>query len=193
METITKTENPASLAVSDPVTAEQINQAFEQTLLALKSVAQATREFSMKCVVTGELLKAKKAEFPPRGGWLEWLEKNCPDISRNTADRLMKIADYCSGGNIMPPLPERISSVRDLHEALFPKEPEDKENGKPAEQPSRVVAALSRFWGAITRRPPNTWDEMERTEFLTDLAERERIRKENGWDLPVIDVEEVKP
>ena len=53
--------------------------------------------------------------------------------------------------------------------------------------PSKVVAALSRFWGAITRRPPEQWDEMERGEFLTDYAARKAIIEKNGWK--VIDVE----
>lgn len=196
METITQTEKPAGSVLSQSVTAEQINQAFELAVSSLKDVAEKTREFVIRCVTAGELLKTKRAEFPPRAGWYDWLEKNCPDVSRRTCDRLIHIANLyrSDASGMMPALPDRLSSVEDLYLALKGAAEENAGNentgGKSTEPaPSRVVAALSRFWGAITRRPPATWDEIERSEFLTDLAEREKIRKENGWDLPSIDVD----
>lgn len=41
----------------------------------------------------------------------------------------------------------------------------------------------------VRPNPPAKWGERERSEFLLDLAERELIRKRQGWDLPAIDVE----
>lgn len=53
--------------------------------------------------------------------------------------------------------------------------------------PSKLQAALFRFWRAIRNRPPEKWEREERQEFLLDLAERERLRKKQGWELPCIE------
>lgn len=64
------------------------------------------------------MLSKKRAEFGPRKVWLEWLSENCPDISRQTADRFMGIYElYFSHGDTMA-LPKRIDSVRGLYEDM---------------------------------------------------------------------------
>ena len=57
-----------------------------------------------------------------------------------------------------------------------------------AKPPSKICVAIARFWGAIKHRGPDDWDGEERQTFLTDLAERESIRRKQGWQLPAIDV-----
>jgi hypothetical protein len=189
METITTTSKPTGQPLNECVTAEQINHAMQRALDSLAAVAQSTREFLLHCVVAGELLKKKREEFPPRAGYLEWLAANCPNISQPTAHRLMAISDlYYSSGNNMA-LPDRLDSVRALYDVLKPPAKDEKKPGGKSDTsaPSRVIAALSRFWLTITRRPPESWDEMERQEFLMDLAAREAIRRKQGWK--TIDVE----
>lgn len=188
METIITTGNFSGGAV----TAAQINEAFELAKGALKDVSDKTREFAMRCIVVGELLKAKRDELAPARVWSEWLETNCPEISRMTSHRLISIAEanIVSGG--IQTLPDRLSSVRELYESLkgVAAETPEKENAGGKETPpapSKICSAIARFWGAITRRPPEQWDEMERGEFLTDYAARKAIIEKQGWK--VIDVE----
>jgi hypothetical protein len=195
MEIITNTNKPAGTSLIDEqVTAEEINLAFAATLSALKCVASATRDFAKECIHTGTLLRDKRAEFPPRGGWVDWLENHCPEISRMTAHRLITISEtvtvkndvvaYVSGGRRME-LPDRLSSVREFHESLFPAlladESRQPSTGEQKQSTSKLVSVMARFWGAITRRPPESWDELERHEFLIDLAERDKIRRKQGW------------
>lgn len=167
-----------------------INNLFEGVKDALRGVAEQTRVFAARCVECGNALEQKKAGMM-FGEWLPWLETNCPEISHDTAARLMSIAkNYTDAAT----LPDRIESVRGLY-LVLKKSAETTEGGTPATapetpaKPSKICSAIARFWGAIKRHQPECWHAEERQEFLTDLAERERIRRKQGWELPPIDVE----
>jgi len=188
MDTISKTDSGTERLVG-PITAEDINRAFDNSLEELSAFGQSSQELFKSWVIVGRLLAAKRKEFPPRAGWYEWLATNCTDISRQTCDRLMGIAELYRSNPSGIKLDVQCRSIEGLYLAMKGQTETPTKEKSDTPPPSRVIASLARFWTAITRRPASEWDETERSEFLTDLAERERIRKENGWDLPTIDVE----
>lgn len=175
------------------ITASEISGAYLAAIGALVEVGKAAHIFAEKCEKVGGMLLKKKQETA--GGWLAWLEANCPEISARTAQRLIKIhqimADASRGTHKLE-LPARLDSIRGLYDALQadkngPEETQTKT--KQETKPSPLISALSGFWRVITKRPPEKWEAEERQEFLIDLAEREKVRRKNGWDMPVIEID----
>lgn len=186
-----------SLAFSGAdITPEQITNAYLDAIEGLLAVGKATIRFAERCVFAGNLLRAKKA-FLGYGDWEKWMAEKCPEVSPSTIKRLIRISKIVEEklGNrpdavdlAKLPLPERLKSVEGLYDALR-ETAEEEPSDKPTPTPSRLKAAISGFWKAITKNPPEKWDGEERKEFLVDLAGRERIRRERGWELPVFDIE----
>lgn len=59
---------------------------------AHKAVVAAQQTSLQHAITAGTTLRACK-EAIPHGEWTEWLEKNCPDISEETARLYMRLAD----------------------------------------------------------------------------------------------------
>jgi hypothetical protein len=71
--------------------AEQINRTYEESVaLATQAKDQATTAIT-KALECGNLLLQQKAALQ-HGGWLEWLDANCPQIDERTARRYMGLA-----------------------------------------------------------------------------------------------------
>jgi hypothetical protein len=71
--------------------AEQINRTYEESVaLATQAKDQATTAIT-KALECGQLLLQQKAALK-HGGWLEWLDANCPQISEQTARRYMALS-----------------------------------------------------------------------------------------------------
>src|SRR5262245_16846546 len=59
---------------------------------AHKEVVAAQQTSLQHAITAGTTLRACKDAIP-HGEWTEWLEKNCPDISEETARLYMRLAD----------------------------------------------------------------------------------------------------
>lgn len=71
--------------------AEQINRSFEESVaLATQAKDQATTAIN-KALECGQLLLQQKAALK-HGGWLEWLDANCPQLNERIARRYMALA-----------------------------------------------------------------------------------------------------
>ncbi|MBE2180295.1 MAG: hypothetical protein IAE97_07470 [Chthoniobacterales bacterium] len=184
----TPTTSSGNAAVTT-VTAAEISEAYAKAAHSLVGVATASEQFVAACVTAGSMLRAKRDEI--KTDWLRWLAENCPEISQPTASRLMTISARYSRGN-SPQLPDRLSSIRALYDTLQETAEAGKKNDKAkavkkdnaASAAKAIKNAISGFWEAVTKRPPKDWSEDERYGFLTDLAAREKIRDEHGWQLP---------
>ena len=171
------------------VTAGDINSAYYSALGSLKVCVDKATEFVERCAYTGKLLTAKK-EAVGHGNWLAWLTENCPEISRKTAHRLMVIWKMKEEANVSRvrhlEITKPISSIYEVYCLLKSSEGELEVEGQetepsttPPAPPSKIAAAIARFWGAISRRPPEKWDKEERSGFLEDVRERARLIREN--------------
>jgi len=172
------------------VNVEEIRGSYDRTVTALKTVALASHEFFVSCVETGQLLAAKREEYRDKSGWLEWLRREVPEISQPTASRLMAIAASYFSGNTSPALPDRLSSIRALHDALKATAEEDKDASPKTVRTAAVKTTKTdgiffRLFRMISRPALAT---PEQQAFITNTAEAVRLCEERGWKLPTIDV-----
>jgi hypothetical protein len=56
-----------------------------------KAVVEANQTSLQHAIAAGQMLRACKDSMP-HGEWIDWLAKNCPDISERTAQLYMKLA-----------------------------------------------------------------------------------------------------
>lgn len=180
------------------ITAEEINRlALELGELGNQLVETGVAMVT-KGIQLGEALTIKKAEIDrlQPGTWVMWCAENLEFSERSIrnyrnlyADR-QRVADGIESG--------QVTSLRTAIALLSSDEGgkwETKHFGAipEKEQTTKLGRVMAKFWSVFHRTPLTKWGDRERDEFLVDLAERERIRKQQGWNLPTIDVEEVKP
>ena len=184
-----------------PATPSEINGAFWAGLAGLDSIAKTSSEVVDNFARAGCMLQLKRKDFKSRNAWLDWLAINCPDISLRTSDKLVSIADSIQRfGAAQIAIPQRLSYIQAVHESLVfsaitsseqygSASQEDKDRERDISAIRKVKTAISAFWKALSKRPPEIWQQEEREDFLIDLAQRDKIRQENGWELPPIDIE----
>jgi hypothetical protein len=108
------TSAEAALATETKHRVKQLRQAWRVTLDANKRAGIATIAFGLFCVETREW--GRRTKQLPHGEFLDWLSKNCPDISRPTAYRWINLAEgICDALQISHG--EKFDDIL-LHEAL---------------------------------------------------------------------------
>lgn len=179
-----------TLLPPDQITPDELNAKAAELGKEGAKLAQTAAKMVEIAIDLGGMLEAKAAQVERAGGsWLKWQEAHL-SFSRQSADnysrlyrRRDEISEALQGG--------MVSSLRQAL-AILSKEPGLETpllpgidllpaSGKAAPQ---IGSYFKSFWRAIAKHPPETWGEGEKSEFLIDLAERERIRKEKGWELP---------
>lgn len=200
MQSTITTRTDQGTEITDNVTVGDIEIAYGAVVASLDAVLTKAGEFVVRCVNAGKLLSRKKGEVG-QGNWTPWLLENCPNIKERTAQRLMKIYEMAKASHrtdleIQAPL----TSIRAVYELLLDDEKkpsststaltqEEKDELREASLIQKVKSTLASFWGVCAKRPPEKWKQEEKQAFLRDLADREQIRRERGWELPAIDIE----
>lgn len=79
--------------------AEQINLAFEQSVALASQAKDQAATAVTKAFECGQLLLQQKAALK-HGGWIEWLDANCPQIGERTARKYMSLAKRNHGSDL---------------------------------------------------------------------------------------------
>ncbi len=184
------------------ISADEINQlAIELGELGntLVDVGVATVR---KALEVGEALTIKKAEIDrdAPGTWVAWCAENLKFTYRSAVTYRDLYADVKRVSHGLET--GDITSLRTAMALVYKERGTDKpvetvqcygavKEPEEAPDPSlaKMKGALDRFRSWLFKNPDKSWTPKVRDEFLIDLAGRERIRRQNGWDLPVIDVE----
>jgi len=150
-----------------------------------------------KYLEIGEALTTKKSEvdkFTP-GAWVSWCNENL-NFSKDSEERYRSL--FRNSARVRKGLEDgEIVSLRTAIAVIEQEAAEGGDDGKPSTKPAKAEEmvepttklgrAMAKFWSVIHRNPPEKWNSDERNDFLIDLAEREGLRRKQGWK--VIDVE----
>jgi hypothetical protein len=86
--------NPKSNTIKEPSELKQLacelRESYESLAGLTKAVREKSREALAEAILCGQKLKRTKELVGP-GGWVRWLQENCPQISRQTALKWMKL------------------------------------------------------------------------------------------------------
>lgn len=138
-----------------------------------------------KALELGESLTHKKAEIDrvSPGTWQAWCSENIDFSDRHNrnyralyADR-QRVAVAIAAGEVT----SLRTAIAILGSDANDEKTEIKSYGATPVKQSKLGRAMAKFWTAIHRRPPESWDKIERADFLIDLSEREKIRIQQGW------------
>ena len=101
------TPNTTKLSAADLAkNARIINEAHKEVVTAQQTSLQ-------HAITAGTTLRACKDTIP-HGEWTEWLEKNCPDISEETARLYMRLADPKNADKLEEAAEQNGNAVADL-------------------------------------------------------------------------------
>lgn len=154
----------------------------------------------------GELLTLKKADLDKTnpGTWVEWCNENLV-FSKDSEERYRKLSLHSARvrNGIESGVVTSIRTACAMIASDFDEMSSDKGGIPTASTPPaderpdpalrKLQSAIGRWTGWLFRNPVEKWTPEVREEFLIDLAGRERTRRKNGWDLPVIDVDSENP
>jgi len=71
----------------------ELRDSYEAVAGLIKCAKQKRREALAEAILCGQRLKRAK-ELVGCGGWVRWLQENCPQISRQTALKWMKLGSH---------------------------------------------------------------------------------------------------
>ncbi len=71
----------------------ELRESYETVAGLIKFAREKSREALAEAILCGQKLKRAK-ELVGAGGWVRWLQENCPQISRQTALKWMKLGSH---------------------------------------------------------------------------------------------------
>ena len=97
VKTATNKINTKSNTIKEPSELKQLacelRESYETVAGLIKSAREKNREALAEAILCGQKLKRARELVGP-GGWVRWLQENCPQISRQTALKWMKLGSH---------------------------------------------------------------------------------------------------
>ena len=89
--------NTKSNTIKEPSELKQLacelRESYESVVGLIKAAREKSREALAEAILCGQKLKRTKELVGP-GCWVRWLQENCPQISRQTALKWMKLGSH---------------------------------------------------------------------------------------------------
>lgn len=133
--------------------ADQISRTYEESVRFAKDAQTQMNQAVALAIECGNLLQQQKDSLK-HGGWLDWLREHCPEVSKRTAQRYMKLAKTSRVSHL-----EDANSIRQAYIATGimpePEKPQPKEI-TPETPTITFVRPLDRFRLWYNRRTMET-------------------------------------